>query len=147
MPVFTHILLATDFQPSAARAFEIAVRMAAQDGAQLTILNVYSSPVLAPSPEGSVVLEAEGELRGYAQRELEKLVGSARARYPRVAGAIRQGEAKREIIQAAQDLGADLVILGTHGNSGLARVLLGSVAEHVVRHSTVPVLTVRTADA
>jgi nucleotide-binding universal stress UspA family protein len=140
---FRHILVATDFQPSAARALELAVPMAARDGAQLTLLNVYSAPVLVHSADDAIVLESLPELRAHAQRELDKLLAQVRGRWPRVSGAIREGEAKKEIVEAARELGADLVVLGTHGNSGLARVLLGSVAEHVVRHSDVPVLTVR----
>jgi nucleotide-binding universal stress UspA family protein len=141
--VFRHILVATDFQPPAAHALDLAVTLAARDEAQLTLLNVYSTPVLVHSADDPIVLESLPELRAHAQRQLDELLDRIRGRWPKVSGAIREGEAKKEIVEAAREMGADLVVLGTHGNSGLARVLLGSVAEHVVRHSHVPVLTVR----
>ena len=56
---------------------------------------------------------------------------------------VREGDPSREIIRAAADLGADLIVLGTHGRTGVAHLLIGSVAEKVVRKSPVPVLTVR----
>ena len=59
---------------------------------------------------------------------------------------VRAGNTFLEILQAAQELGSDLIVMGTHGRTGLAHVLIGSVAEKVVRKNTVPVLTVRGPD-
>jgi nucleotide-binding universal stress UspA family protein len=64
----------------------------------------------------------------------------------RVSGAatmIREGIPRQEIVQAAREMNADLIVMGTHGRTGLAHLLFGSVAEHVVCHAPVPVFTVR----
>jgi nucleotide-binding universal stress UspA family protein len=60
---------------------------------------------------------------------------------------IREGSPRQEILSQAADLGVDLIVMGTHGRTGLAHLLFGSVAEHVVRHARVPVFTIRCLEA
>jgi nucleotide-binding universal stress UspA family protein len=84
------------------------------------------------------------ETRGAANQRLQELVGRLRASDPSldVGARFRDGDAGKEILAAAAEAGADLIVLGTHGETGVWRLLLGSVAEYVVRHSPVPVLSV-----
>jgi nucleotide-binding universal stress UspA family protein len=68
------------------------------------------------------------------------------ARYPQAKTRIREGSPRTGVLDTARDVGADLIVMGTHGRSGLAHIFFGSVAEHVVRQSQIPVLTVRQRD-
>lgn len=143
MSVFQHILIATDFEPSALRALDTAVRIAAEGEAELTMLHVFSAPVMLPSTEGVSVVEALPDFREHGQRKLDELVAFTRTRHSNAKGLLRSGSPKSEILIAAKEIGADLIVMGTQGRRGMARVLLGSVAEHVVRNSEIPVLTIR----
>jgi nucleotide-binding universal stress UspA family protein len=86
------------------------------------------------------------EQRVLAQRELDKTVTRIRDDGLKARSMLKVGSPFLEIITTAQSEGADLIVLGTHGRSGLAHVLLGSVAERVVRKSPCPVLTIRHPD-
>jgi nucleotide-binding universal stress UspA family protein len=82
-------------------------------------------------------------IRGSAARELERLAKSLRARGLKVKSLLEDGLPVERILQVAHRLRSDLIVLATHGRSGLAHVLLGSVAENVVRRAACPVLVVR----
>jgi nucleotide-binding universal stress UspA family protein len=84
--------------------------------------------------------------RKWVSEELEKMVTGARARGLKARTVLRNGVPHQEIVQLAADERADIVIMGTHGRSGLSRVLLGSVAERVIHFAPCPVLTVRKPD-
>lgn len=84
----------------------------------------------------SPVLEA-------AERSLAEALAALHARMPAASSMLRSGSAAAEIIAAARETGSDLVVIGTHGRTGVKHLLMGSVAERVVRASLVPVLTVR----
>jgi nucleotide-binding universal stress UspA family protein len=88
----------------------------------------------------------EAELVAISERQLRELataeIGSSVAWKP----IIRQGRPATEIVEAAREIEADLIVIATHGHTGLKHVLLGSVAENVVRHAPCPVLTVRTSE-
>ncbi len=86
------------------------------------------------------------EQRLLAQKELDKIVGRLRDGGLKARSLLRVGAPFLEIINAAQTENADLIVMGTHGRSGLAHVLLGSVAERVVQKAACPVLTVRHPD-
>lgn len=142
MSLFRHILVATDFSECSDRAIELAVRMAAALDAKLTLVHawdapsfVYANPI---APPGDVITP----LHDAAAECLNEAVARARRTRPDAAGILRRGQAWREILQTRDEIGADLIIVGTHGRSGLSHVVLGSVAEHVVRIAPVPVLTV-----
>jgi nucleotide-binding universal stress UspA family protein len=83
------------------------------------------------------------DLEHAAEQGLAELVATARAAGVEATSRTRYGSTAREICEQARDLGTDLIVLGTHGRSGLSRALLGSVAERVVRRAPCPVLTVR----
>jgi nucleotide-binding universal stress UspA family protein len=145
---FEHVLVATDFASSSSRAVHFAAELASELGAQLTVLHVIQDapdvyPVEAPLrfPLGT---PPEPELT--AKRELDAFVKAFMDRAPACKGAVRFGDPAREIVAYAEDTECDLIILGTHGRRRLARWLLGSVAEKVVRISHVPVITLRADD-
>jgi nucleotide-binding universal stress UspA family protein len=146
MPQITRILCAIDFSPTAERALEYAVFLAERFQADLIALHVFQLPASA-LPEG--VLEPLAELeQGLEQRLLERLQEFMAPRVPagqRVTPLVAEGLPYHEIAEIARQRGADLLVMGTHGRTGLSHLLLGSVAERVVRSATMPVVTVRGA--
>ncbi|MGH2436706.1 MAG: universal stress protein, partial [bacterium] len=141
----SRILVPTDFSTGAEAALTWAVQLAELFGAQVTILYVLdpSLGAIAGLPAHYASMPAYGELletiRSEAKSELEKIA----KRFPTSKTLLREGSPRPVILDAATEIGADLIVMGTHGRTGLAHVFFGSVAEHVVRHSKIPVLTVR----
>jgi nucleotide-binding universal stress UspA family protein len=149
----TKIIAATDFSDDSKRACEYAEELARKFGAEIIVLHVDQplSPVVM-SPDfgagidvGAMSRIAE-EQRLLAQRELDQIVGRLRDSGLKARSLLRVGAPFLEILHASQGEGADLIVLGTHGRTGLAHVLIGSVAERVVHKASVPVLTVRHPD-
>ena len=134
------ICCAIDFSEPSRHTMEEACALARRLGGELTLLHVYD--LHAPSPElllsklERASPEMEARLASWGH-DAEGLVGQ------RVRTVLLTGPATGEIVRFARDGGFDLVVMGTHGRSGLARALLGSVAEHVVREASCPVLVVR----
>jgi nucleotide-binding universal stress UspA family protein len=144
-----HILVPHDFSETAEKAFDFALDLADKLGARLTVLHAYEIPTYA-FPEGPVLtVEMMAQIERAAATAIDGVISRASRKSPgvKVKSELRQGAAWREIDQAAIDLKADLIVLGTHGRRGLARALLGSVAEKIVRTAACPVLTVRGGDA
>ena len=147
MAAINRILLPVDFSPCSRAAFEYGVSLAAQLGASLDVLHVLVPPnfverdlagALAPP---TTFKEYE---RTQAAREMENfLAASSLKGKPGIKARIEEGEPAATIAKIAEQRGCELIVMGTHGRTGLARVLLGSVAEKVVRHAPCPVLTVR----
>lgn len=139
------ILAPTDFSPGAESALNWARALGSAFGAEVVLLHVLDLSVaaLAGFPSSLAMVPAAGELleriRGETEQEMAKLA----ARLPGVRPLIRDGTPRTVILEVASELGADLIVMGTHGRTGLTHVFFGSVAEHVVRHSRIPVLTVR----
>lgn len=135
-----HILVATDFSAPADRALDTGIELARAFGARLTILHVWSMPYTSYS-EG--LTWPVDEMERAARRALDDTLARAVARYPRTEAVLLQGGDWAQILEAVRELGVDLVVMGTHGRRGLPRLVLGSVAERVVRMSPVPVLTIK----
>jgi universal stress protein A len=139
LPVFKlkKILVPVDFSVCSKKALQYAVPFAKQFGAELILLHVIqpAPPILEMAP---VTVESIED----AKRELEDLQRMIHG-VVQSSTVLRDGQPHVEILEAAQELGSDLIILSTHGRSGLQRVLLGSTAEKVVRHAGCPVLVVR----
>jgi nucleotide-binding universal stress UspA family protein len=135
------ILHPTDFSESSAKAFEAARALAADHHAKLIVLHVTSVPDLAYKGYGApgAPLEEE-EYIDKARRDLASLTSPSGIVLERL---LEEGDAASQILRVANELKPDLVVMGTHGRSGLRHVLLGSVAEQIVRKATCPVLTVR----
>lgn len=142
------ILVATDLSPCSAAALDHADRLAAALGATLDVLYVWNyTPVYAQAMAGAEPPDnVMHSIEQAAQDKLARFVDAAEQSGVTIhRSLLRPGKPASEIIQAATDGGYDLIVTGTHGRRGVARMFLGSVAEHVVRAAPCPVLTVHPA--
>lgn len=141
---FQNILCPTDFSESAAKALTLADEMAHQFDAKLHVLhvvydlNLYSGAASTMAWYPTMYIDLEK----MAQEEMQKTVKSIK-HSKRVSSTIHRGMGSEAILNYARANECDLIVLGTHGRTGLARVVMGSTTEHVIRHATCPVLTVR----
>jgi nucleotide-binding universal stress UspA family protein/predicted phosphoribosyltransferase len=136
-----HILVAVDFHAASLRAVAYATRLARSMGAQLTVLHAFDVVSNAyPTDLPPAALPAE--LRRAAERNLAAMVLAISERHVPARSILRDGMPAKEIVDVARDVEADLIVVGTHGRRGLRRLVLGSVAEQVVRRSAVPVITI-----
>jgi nucleotide-binding universal stress UspA family protein len=134
------VLHATDFYTHSDYAFRLACSLARDHGARLVLLHVATPPPVV-TPAGIITeatFDAYKEELGAALRRLQAPDAKVPVEYR-----LAVGDPATEILQAAQDLQADLIVMGTHGRAGVGRLLLGSVAEQVLRHAPCPVLTVK----
>ena len=138
------ILHPTDFSPASRAALKKAVELAKASRAELTIVHILS-PVMPVPGDGYVSPKVYDDLiassHAWAKKQLAKRVLSAKAAGVRAKGRLMEGVAHEQIVRAAKR--TDLVVMGTHGRSGLAKFFLGSVAGRVVSAAPRPVLTVR----
>ena len=143
--MFYRIVVATDFSECAQEAWELARRIAAAPGSALVLTHVLTEVPLYG--EGVFNIETARKVRDgarqWAEAALEDWVGKARAAGLSARAALRTGVPHQEIVALAGDERADLIVIGTHGRGGIARALLGSVADRVARLAPCPVLTVR----
>lgn len=146
------ITYATDFSSASLAAFRPALDLARATGGELTILHVLPSPVTLFIEGGYVPQEIwdqmEAGQRAQAAQEMDRLVKQAVDAGVRTTTAIVAGGIPaREIVRAAEESKTDMLVLGTHGRTGVARLFLGSVASGVVATASCPVLTVRAQTA
>lgn len=141
------ILLATDLTPASMPAFEEALRIAQEPDTELILAHAYQLPNLGQpvALAGEAYDAMDRQLRQAAEKQMEKLMVEARRRKIRVRSLVIFGDPYEAIAKAAGDEGVDLVIMGTHGRTGVARFFLGSVASRVISTAPCPVLTVRAA--
>jgi nucleotide-binding universal stress UspA family protein len=138
------ILVPTDFSDCSKKALAYAVPLAEQHHAEIVLLFVAPSPAYAGGEYGIIDCSAlNAELCATGQKRLEELVVDAIQNKVPTETIVRAGSATAEIVNVAETLPADMIVISTHGYSGLKHVVLGSVAEHVVRHAPCPVLVVR----
>jgi universal stress protein A len=140
--MLNRILVPTDFSDCSRKALQYALSFAKAFDATLTLLHVVEPFVPVPEMTGIDVTLIDRQLREGGERQLSKLrqeMGASVA----VETVLRIGRAETEILRAAQELESDLILLSTHGRTGLAHVFLGSTAENIVRRATCPVLVVR----
>lgn len=142
-----HIIAATDFSEQSHDAIAVAVDLARRLDADLTLVHVWQiTPLVAIGAEYATG-ELVGPLLDAAKEQLDDEVAQWKETYPRVSGDLRTGVAWDQVIDAAREQKAGLIVMGTHGRTGVRRALLGSVAEKVVRLAPVPVLTVPHKDS
>jgi nucleotide-binding universal stress UspA family protein len=135
------ILHPTDFSQGSDYAFRLACALGRDYGARLVVLHVVTPPVSVfggmhappPLPEEYDRKEAENKLH-----QLHPTDASVPVEYR-----LREGDPAREIVALASEIPCDLIVLGTHGRTGLKRLLMGSVAERVLRLAACPVVTVK----
>ena len=140
------ILHSTDFSRASGAAFAKAVDLAKTSKAELLVVHVLASTVpmvgdgyVAPEVYEDLVASA----RAYGKKNLDALVAKAKKAGVRATSVLLEGVAHEQIVRTARRLRADLVVVGTHGRTGLAKVFLGSVAGRVVAIASCPVMTVR----
>jgi universal stress protein A len=146
MASIRRILHPSDFSPASRPAFRQAVELAKAQRAQLLVVHVLS--VLPVLPDAYVPPRVWDELqRGQqvtARRQLDRLVAKAKAAGARASGILLDiGVTHERIVRFAKARRVDMIVMGTHGRSGLTKAILGSVASRVLAAATCPVMTVR----
>ena len=138
------ILVPIDFSDQAAVVIDWATHLAEEHSSKILLLHVYHLPVefqqlegayLPPDFWSNVKREAEQQLASHSQE--------IRTHQVEVEALVREGYPATVIVEAAESHGADLIVIGTHGHTGLKHLLLGSIAERVVQKAPCPVLTVK----
>lgn len=147
------ILVPVDFSECSGAAFTYACELARKLDAKVTLLHVWDVPFLWPSVGDTMVTVPAEEpmtvaqlVKKRASEEIARFLNDNAPRGVEVTARLEMGDPARVVCDYAQKSNHDLVVMGTHGRTGLSRVLAGSVAENIVRHCAVPVLTVRTPD-
>lgn len=148
----TRILVPTDFSPHADRALCYATTLAHRLGAELDLLHVVDDPFASGAWTSAeiyvpTVVELVNDFIDSAKQRLAKLTEGAAALGLTVHVEVVTGRAAQAIIDHAAANGCDLIVMGTHGRTGLSHAILGSVAEQVVRRASCPVLTIRAPEA
>ena len=141
------ILVPIDFSPDSLHALTYARDLAQRVGARLVILHVVDQTYLAGSrelyfanPEFAKILDEQWRI---ANTQLDRVGADVQKQRLRCRTLVKRGAPAQVIVGAAKDAGTDLIVMGTHGRTGLAHMVIGSVAERVVRTAHCPVLTVR----
>lgn len=135
------ILVPVDFSKNARKALHFAIPLAAQSGARILLLHVIM-PIVYPAEMGVVVPDEKRTLIA-ARKHLAEISRKFVPETLRGKVEVRIGQPAYEISEMARQLKVDLIVLTTHGYTGLTRILLGGTAERIVRHAPCPVLTVR----
>ncbi len=143
--MFAQILLPTDFSDCSAVAARVARRIAEQFGSRLTVLHVLDEPVaLDPMFRGDVPVELlRTRMEQFARENMDAYLAAHFSGFENFDTMLASGIPYREIIKTARETGADLIVIGTHGRTGVEHVVFGSTAEKVVRLGPCPVLSVR----
>ena len=146
--VFRLVLVPTDFSPQSEAAWGLALRLARAVGAEIVLLHVFvEAPLYSESTfAADRVREVYASGRKWVEEQLARWAANARPGGLTVKTLLRPGVAHDEIVAAARAEGADLIVIGTHGYGGVDRLLLGSVADRVIRLASCPVLAVRRPD-
>jgi universal stress protein A len=134
----------TDFSPASEPAFARALEIAGREGAELLLVHVLEP--ISPFPGGDYRArhrELRIALETTARQALDPLLARAQQARVRVSAVVTEGWPPEEIVKTARQRRADLIVIGTHGRTGMKRLLLGSVAERVMLLAHCPVLTVQ----
>jgi nucleotide-binding universal stress UspA family protein len=139
------ILCPTDFSSCSKGALEDAVALAKITGAEVSVLHVYQNPahMLPMGGYAGPVSDMLADLRTHVAQELEALADAHRKEGARIDVLLVEGIPYKGILDRAEEWSADLIVMGTHGRTGVERALAGSVAERVIRLAPCPVLVTR----
>jgi nucleotide-binding universal stress UspA family protein len=140
---FRRILIAVDGSPIAAHAADVGIELARSLGGEVALIHVVD-PAQNWAPESGV---PAAELIKLAEQDGKRLLADIHPRATLQAPPlefVQVGKPATEIVKAAKDWPADIIVIASHGRGGISRLLLGSVAEGVMRHASCPVLVVRT---
>jgi len=140
--VFSAIVAGCDASPASRAAIELAIEIGKANGSELYLVNVVDVAKLVPLSgyEGPYPEEAVNMMCDEGQSLIDGLVQHAQNAGVKASGCVTQGDAADEILNAASERKAELIVMGTHGRTGLARLVVGSVADAVLRRAPCPVL-------
>lgn len=137
------ILVATDFSQTSGAALEYAVAIAGKLGAVVHVVHSYELPVVGfPESLMEITAEVASRIIDAANAAISGIAETYAKRGIAIETSLEQADPREGVLRAAKRVGAELIVLGTHGRRGISRALIGSVAEYVVRTSPIPVLTV-----
>jgi|SRR5580658_10233975 nucleotide-binding universal stress UspA family protein len=144
MTELRRILVPTDFTETSDHAVDWALGVAAKIGGKVTLMHAYELPIIG-FPDGTIIATPTiaSHIADGSRAALDATVKRIAARGVSVESVLKEGIIYEEINAVAEAIDADLIVIGTHGRKGLARALLGSVAENVIRTATRPVVTIR----
>ncbi|HSL92583.1 MAG TPA: universal stress protein [Candidatus Limnocylindrales bacterium] len=146
--MFSKLLLPTDFSDCSAEAARVARLLAERFGSRIVVLHVLDEPAaLDPMFRGDVPLELlRSRMEQFAQENMDAFLAAHFSGFENVETMLAAGIPYREIIKKARECVAGLIVIGTHGRTGVEHVIFGSTAEKVVRLAPCPVLSVRMGD-
>lgn len=150
MTRITRILVPTDFSTTADAALDYAYVLAKQFGASIELLHVLDDPFVADGMAAEAYISEAPVLRSAMLRDSQERLrhrATTHEGVPHIDTEVLFGHGARTIAEYATERGVDLIVMGTHGRTGFAHLLLGSVAERLVRTAPCPVLTVRHPEA
>jgi nucleotide-binding universal stress UspA family protein len=139
---FKHLLVAIDFGAPSHCALDAAIALARRFDARVTLVHVFEIPAYAYGEFTYATSDMFGAMEKLASEALEKTRREVEQQLPETTAVLRCGLAAPEILSVIEKVHPDLVVVGTHGRTGVKHVFLGSVAEKIVRLSPVPVLTI-----
>jgi len=142
--LFAKILCPIDFNPNAEVAFRTALQITGESGGKILLLHVVPIPISAVGQP--IVLEPFSGAEHDARARLDHLIKKETAADRNIEVVVVSGEPAIEILRVAQTSAATAIVMATHGRTGLGHLILGSVAERVVREAPCPVITVRTTE-
>ena len=146
MSAYRKILVAVDGSQAAAKGLREAIRLAKEERARLFIVHVVDEFPAFMTPDGAPPIDVVPALREGGRKVLAKAAAAAARENVKAMTILREvtgGPAADPILREARKLGADLLVLGTHGRRGMRRLVLGSDAEQIIRRASLPVLLVR----
>ena len=138
---FKHLLVPIDFGEPSHCALEAAIELAHRFDGRLTLVHVYEIPAYVYSGMTYATADLFAPIEEAARESLDKALQGVQEKLPGTKAVLRRGPAAPEILSVIDELRPDLVVIGTHGRTGVKHAFLGSVAEKVVRMASVPVLT------
>jgi universal stress protein A len=141
------ILYATDYSKASDRALEEAVKLAKQNRAELLVVHVIEPAAFVAGEEefggGEMYAKLEDLAKQEAQASMSKLIARLKKTKVKTQGLLFKGSVHDQIVKVAKSKKADMIVIGTHGRTGLSKLFMGSVAGKVVSSANCPVLTVR----
>jgi len=147
----TRIMVPTDFGAASDAALQYARVLAVQTGASIDLVHVFEDPFTSGAFVGDGTIMMPTDLRQALEQSAREQLASRHGDHvntlPGSSSGLLMGSPARRIVEHAGETGADLIVMGTHGRTGLGHLLLGSVAERVVRTAKCPVLTTRETEA
>jgi nucleotide-binding universal stress UspA family protein len=147
----TRILVPTDFSPASDAALEYARALAVRMGASICLVHAFDDPFASGAfvGDGTVMMPVDlrRRLEDWAREQLAVRYAAIAETLPGCSIVMLTGSPAKRIVEQAENIGADLVVMGTHGRTGLGHLFIGSVAERVVRTAKCPVLTTRAAES